>query len=206
MKKTITLIISGLIIFSCSVSSPKNESYQKGIADYQTELNKHYLNPNTTPLKGDEIAKFKGIQFFPIQEKYRVKANFTFLTNGEIVKFPTSAQKIQTYKEYGTIDFEIDNQPLTLTLYQFYPISKQSQHSLFLPFTDETSGDTSYGGGRYLDINITEINQENNTVFIDFNKAYNPYCAYSSHYSCPIPPANNFLPIEINAGVSYSMP
>lgn len=204
MKIIKPLIIIILSLFSCSISSTQKTSYEKTITDYQAELNAYYFN-SIKPLKRSENIKFSGIDFFPIQEKYRVKANFIYTPNGEIVKFPTSDKKTQTYKKYGIVNFQIDKQALSLTLYQFYPVNNKNKHSLFLPFTDETSGDTTYGGGRYLNINSKEINKETNTIFIDFNKAYNPLCAYSTNFSCPIPPADNFLPIEINAGANYSI-
>ena len=88
-----------------------------------------------------------------------------------------------------------------MIIYQSDPPIEGYETSLFLPFMDETNGETSYGGGRYLDLEISDI--QSNDVWIDFNQAYNPYCAYSSYYNCPIPPANNYLDIEIKAGVSY---
>ncbi|MET3732840.1 DUF1684 domain-containing protein [Moheibacter stercoris] len=193
------LILASLILFFLGISC----GTQKKVSTYtyQKELRDFYNNPKTTPLKGEEISQFKGITFFPIDNQFKVLANFKAIENGKILPFPTSAKKIKHYKEYGIIQFTIQNQPLELTLYQSEPLHEGYENSLFLPFTDETNGDTSYGGGRYLDLETTDI--QNNQIWIDFNKAYNPYCAYSKHYNCPIPPANNYLEIEIKAGVSY---
>lgn len=102
---------------------------------------------------------------------------------------------------FGTIAFELDGETHRLTIYQSYPLTANDTH-LFLPFMDETSGVTSYGGGRYLDLSLNDV-AHTSTVTIDFNKTYNPYCAYSKYYSCPIPPSDNTLDVEINAGVSY---
>ncbi|NLN32694.1 MAG: DUF1684 domain-containing protein [Flavobacteriaceae bacterium] len=171
------------------------------INTYQTNLKNEWENPETTPLKEDEKDSFQGIQFFPIDKKYIVNADFTPIENGKTIPFPTSAQKIKHYKEYGKLNFKLNGSFHELTIYQSDPPIEGYENSLFLPFMDETNGDTSYGGGRYLDFEITDI--QSNKLRIDFNKAYNPYCAYSKYYNCPIPPANNYLETEIKAGVSY---
>ncbi|MEI9956742.1 MAG: DUF1684 domain-containing protein [Ferruginibacter sp.] len=89
---------------------------------------------------------------------------------------------------------------MQLTVYQSKSLTKNDQYKdyLFIPFTDATSGDESYGSGRYIDILTTDI--KNNTVTIDFNKAYNPYCAYTTGYNCPIPPRENYLIVAVKAG------
>lgn len=171
------------------------------INSYQTNLKKEWENPETTPLKEDEKDSFQGIQFFPIDKKYILNADFTPIENGKTIPFPTSAKKIKHYKEYGKLNFKLNGNFHELTIYQSDPPIEGYENSLFLPFMDETNGDTSYGGGRYLDFEITDI--QDNKLVIDFNKAYNPYCAYSKYYNCPIPPANNYLNTEIKAGVSY---
>lgn len=190
-----SLVLTVFITSSCVVQ--KNIS----VNDYQKELKEFYDNPKTTPLKGDEIAQFKGISFFPINNEFKVIADFKTIENAKTIPFPTSAKKIKHYREYGILEFVIQNKPFQLTIYQSDPVHEGYENSLFLPFTDETNGDTSYGGGRYLDLETTDI--QNGKLTLDFNKAYNPYCAYSKHYNCPIPPANNYLDIEIKAGVSY---
>lgn len=196
MKKILLFSIVLLGLFSsCSVQKTVST------AQYQKELKEFYDNPETTPLKNEEIENFKGISFFPINDAYKVLAKFHGIENGRTLAFPTSAKKIKHYKEYGIIQFQLEGKEFELTLYQSDPPHEGYEKSLFLPFTDETNGDTSYGGGRYLDLETTDI--QNGQVWVDFNKAYNPYCAYSKHYNCPIPPANNYLETEIKAGVSY---
>jgi len=195
--------ISQITIFILTIitlSACSNKTI-KGIQAYQANLQQEWTNPESTPLKEDEVANFKGITFFPIQEKFIVEGNFTPIENGKTIPFPTSAKKIKHYKEYGKVNFNLENQALELTIYQSDPPIEGYENSLFLPFMDETNGINSYGGGRYLDLELSDIT--NNQLKLDFNKAYNPYCAYSKYYNCPIPPTNNRLPIEISAGVSY---
>lgn len=207
MKKTHFYL---LIIFAGFLSCTNNTlSHQpiaqkrllKEIKEFQNEIQSNWENPETTPLKEDEINEFKGIQFFPIDLKYVTKASFTPNESRKIIAFPTSANKIKHYKEYGTIHFDLNDAKHSLTIYASDPPIESYENHLFLPFMDDTNGDTSYGGGRYLDFKVSDI--MNHELIIDFNKAYNPYCAYSDYYNCPIPPANNYLETEIKAGESY---
>lgn len=201
INKLFITVIASVVLMSCQTT--KKTTGIEAIQKYQTELAASYTNPETTPLVDEEKTNFKGITFFPISEKYIVKARFTPIQNGKVIPFPTSAKKIKHYKEYGTVTFKLDDVEQTLTVYQSYPIMEKYADSLFLPFMDETNGVTSYGGGRYLDLSTKDLGNKSNEIILDFNQVYNPYCAYSKHYNCPIPPENNVLDVEINAGVSY---
>lgn len=187
-----------ILVFSISCTKQNFDA----ISDYQIKLKEEWTNPETTPLKADERTDFKGISFFSIKKKYIINANFAPIENGKTLPFPTSAKKIKYYKEYGIVNFKLNGKQHELTIYQSDPPIEGYETSLFLPFTDETNGNTTYGGGRYIDLELSDI--QGGKVEIDFNKAYNPYCAYSKYYNCPIPPANNYLETEILAGVSYT--
>lgn len=140
------------------------------------------------------------IHFFKIKAKYHITAHFEKLadTTGFVMK--TSGTKTQVYLRYGKLNFTIDGRTCELTVYQSAQLmlTQEYKNYLFIPFTDLTSGEKSYGGGRYLDLLIEDIKKD--SITIDFNKAYNPYCAYASGYNCPIPPAENDLPVAIEAG------
>jgi uncharacterized protein (DUF1684 family) len=99
---------------------------------------------------------------------------------------------------YGKIIFTLHDTAYHLNVYRSVSSQPQYKDYLFIPFTDLTSGDETYGSGRYIDILTTDI--YSNSVEIDFNKAYNPYCAYTTGYNCPIPPRQNYLPVAITAG------
>ena len=111
----------------------------------------------------------------------------------------TSTARRPAYKKYGEIKFKIHGKKFKLNIYQNQRLMNNKLYAdhLFLPFTDLTNGDESYGGGRYIDLTKPSAN----TMIIDFNKAYNPYCCYNSRYSCPIPPKENHLNIKVKAGV-----
>ncbi len=145
-------------------------------------------------------ADKKHFRFFPVNAAYKVTANIESIrdTVGFIMK--TSGTKDKKFFRYATLHFILDGLPKQLTLFHSALLMTDSTYKdyLFLPFTDQTSGGKSYGGGRYIDLEPGEI--VNQQVIVDFNKAYNPYCAYSTGYNCPIPPRENHLSIPIKAG------
>ncbi len=145
-------------------------------------------------------AEKKYFRFFPVSEKYKVLARFEKIYDSTGFIMKTSGPKLKKYFRYGTLYFAIGKKPVQLTVYQSEQLMTTDQYKdyLFVPFTDLTTGDKSYGGGRYLEFYINEIKDK--TVTIDFNKCYNPYCAYASGYNCPIPPRENDLPVAIKAG------
>jgi uncharacterized protein (DUF1684 family) len=135
---------------------------------------------------------FTGLKYFPVDEKYAVKARIILLKESETFTLATSTGKVREFRRFAHADFTIDNNDCRLTILQ--PVDDANY--FFLPFTDATSGAETYGAGRYLELHGGDWA---NTV-IDFNRAYNPYCAYNSGYDCPIPPAENRLNISIKAG------
>ncbi|GEN77030.1 DUF1684 domain-containing protein [Chryseobacterium hagamense] len=185
------------LFFSQKVSKEESE-----IKKFQQELNAEYRNPKETPLRGDNFTHFKEHPFFPVDMKYRIAAKFTKTENAEPFDLPTSSGKTKAYKEYGKANFILDGKSYTLTLYQSQDLIKQKKYMnyLFLPFRDATNEKETYGGGKYMDLTIPK----GNTVILDFNKSYQPYCAYNAYdYNCPVVPEENRLPIEIRAGVMY---
>ena len=192
MKQTLKLIGFLCCITTSLYAQPK--TYVEKIRAYQ----KDYAKEHEVVLKDDK----KYFRFFPVNAAYKVRASFEKITDtvGFIMK--TSGTKEKRYFRYGTIHFSIHDTALKLTVYQSQQLMSDSnskyKNYLFLPFTDLSSGEESYGGGRYLDFETDDI--ENNTVLIDFNKVYNPYCAYTTGYNCPIPPRENDLPVAIKAG------
>ena len=165
----------------------------------QEKLNEAYLNPETSILLEADFEAFKGLEFFPLDEKYIVKAKFIRTTGEEPFEMPTTTERTPVYEKYAEVHFRIDNEDLKLNVYRDTSfVSKPGlEDYLFLPFYDLTNGIETYGGGRYLDLRIPE----GDTVLIDFNRTYNPYCVYNPKYSCPIPPSQNDLDIEIRDGV-----
>ncbi len=199
MKKYILLfLILPLWIFSQKKASKEEMEVQK----FQKELNAEYLNPKETPLRGDNFKNFKKHPFFPVDMKYRVTAKFVKTKDPKPFDLPTSSGKTKSYQEYGKATFTLDGNPYTVTLYQSLDLIKQKKYKdhLFLPFRDATNEKETYGGGKYMDLKIPKAN----TIVLDFNLSYQPYCAYNAYdYNCPVVPEENKLPVEIRAGVMY---
>ena len=142
------------------------------------------------------LAAFKGRNYFAPDPSFRVTAEIV----PDASLTPVMIQDTQGWKrpgwKYGEARFEMAGQKLALTLWLFTPAPREREDLFFMPFKDRTSGRETYGGGRFLDVSFTPSGQ----VVIDFNEAYNPSCAYSAGFACPMPPRGNVLPIEIRAG------
>ena len=166
---------------------------------FQTELNQSYADSLKSPLTKEDLNHFKGLDFFPINEKYIVEATFVRTKKEKPFGMKTTTSRTPLYKKYGELRFSIEGKEFKLNVYQNIDLIKKPGYDdyLFLPFSDLTCGKESYIGGRYVDVRI----QKGTIWTIDFNKAYNPYCAYNYEYSCPIVPLENDLDIEILAGV-----
>lgn len=170
---------------------------EQEILDARAEHESSLKDTATTILDSLEYAEFNGLDYFNFNADYQIQARFE-KKKGRKFKMPTTTERLPVYRRYGFVYFEIDSIEYQLTVYQNVALSKTPGYEdyLFVPFRDGTTGEQTYGGGRYLDIVIPE----GDSVLIDFNLAYNPYCAYSYHYSCPVPPEENRLKVSIEAG------
>lgn len=199
MKVIIAFLLISVSLAGCAQKQSTFDDYTASVRDFQYELNKEFADKNESPLTPEDLESFSGLDFYPIDSTYRVIAKFEPETNPEIFEMPTTTDRRPLYKTFGTATFELNGQNLKLHIYQNQELIRQAQYEnyIFIPFTDMSSGNESYGGGRYIDLEIPK----GDTLVIDFNKAYNPYCAYNHKYSCPIPPRENSLPVAIHAGV-----
>ena len=191
--------MKNIILFLFCFTSTYAQKDVAAAEKFQSELNKSYADSLKSPLMKDDLKQFKGLDFYPIDEKYIVEAIFIRTKKEKSFKMKTTTSRTPIYKKYGELHFSIDGKELKLNVYQNVDLKKKSGYDdyLFLPFSDLTCGKDSYIGGRYIDMRIPKSGK----VTIDFNQAYNPYCAYNYEYSCPIVPLENDLDIEINAGV-----
>jgi hypothetical protein len=188
-----TLLIA-IILFS------KIGFSQKTKVEINKDRNTHLKKLKDTVngiLTKEEIGEFNGLDYFNFDSTYQIQAIFK-KKKGPKFEMPTSTKRTSIYRRYGILTFNLGDKSLSLEVYQNIKLSKSKnyKHYLFVPFRDKTCGDSSYGGGRYLDME----KQKGKAWLIDFNLAYNPYCAYSYRYSCPIPPKVNTLDAYIKAG------
>jgi uncharacterized protein len=186
-----------ILIFIFIISSFFSFAQQNAYADSLKSYINNYIQTHDV-INGDDKKYFC---FFPADELYCVKAKFKKIINGQWFQMETSGRIKKAFRVYGVAEFSIHDTALTLNIYQSQNLMQDTQYNdyLFLPFTDLTTGIESYHTGRYIDFTIKDI--KNRELTIDFNKAYNPSCAYvSGKYNCPVPPKENNLPIAIKAG------
>lgn len=184
------LIVSFLF---AHISFAQNKSYNDSIEAY---LKKYVKEHEVVTGKDKEL-----MSFFPVDAKYRISCRFERTPNSQWFKMESSGQIRRNYRTYGILHFKINDTVITLNIYQSQDLMTTTQYRdhLFIPFTDATSGEETYESGRYIDLEIKDIASDKFTI--DFNKAYNPYCAYvSGKFNCPIPPVENRLIVAIRAG------
>lgn len=187
-----------LLIPFCASGQLDSVSAISEIEMFRQTLNDEYRNPKESPLQ-EEAKTFQGHSFFPIDLRYRIKATIEKLAVPEKFQMQTTTERRPEYMKEYKVTFTLHDTLCELYLYRNVELTKKEGYEdfLFLPFTDKTNGFESYGGGRYIDLHAPK----GNTIIIDFNQSYNPYCAYSWKYSCPVPPKENALPVSILAGI-----
>ena len=178
--KNILLIFSFLLIISCNTNGKRPLI---GKTEYQQKLNASYKDATKSPLKKKDLKKFKGLDFFPVDSSFIVTAKLIKTENAPTFEMATTTDRKPLYKEFGKLNFTLQGQNHQLTIYQSQDDLQDEEYKdyLFLPFTDDTSGNESYGGGHYMDVMVTDI-QKNNTIQLNFNNTYNPYCAYNDKF------------------------
>lgn len=195
MRVTLTLILIAVI----NLGFGQEKFDVTAVEKFQKDINTEYADAKTSPLTADDLAKFKSLDFYPINENAFVVAQFIRTADEKPFAMQTSTARKPMYVKYGEAHFQLEGKELKLNIYRNIELSKQEEYKdhLFLPFSDLTSGKESYIGGKYIDLKIPT----GNTIVIDFNQSYNPYCAYNHKYSCPKVPLENDLAVEIKAGV-----
>jgi hypothetical protein len=207
MKKAISqkifflgiISIVGLVMIYSFDSSQTQEDYLKELKEYREKKDKMFKTSIESPLDKKEKKEFKELFYYEPNLTFKVEAQIERFLLKEMIKINTSTNVPRTYLKYAKVKFNIREQSYEMVLLK--PVKGldamvSGSQLLFLPFTDETSGRETYGAGRYLDFE----EPKGDKIILDFNYAYNPYCAYNSVYDCPIPPAENNLPIAVLAG------
>jgi hypothetical protein len=196
---TLRLIVLLLLVAGFSLQSPAQ--CEKKAEKFRKALNKQFRGAKHSPLTEEDRADFDHLEFYAYNPELCVVAKWVPTPNEEAFEMPTSnVERSKSYAKYGELHFEIRGREMKINVYQRQKddIPRKYKNHLFIPFTDLTSGFDSYGGGRYMDWILPK---EGKPIILDFNQCYNPYCAYSTGWSCPIPPDENFLDIKINGGV-----
>lgn len=196
MNKGLITCFFAIALFFCMTHT----SAQNFLAETRVQREAYkqaFLKDEHAPLKEDDL---KDLRFFEPDSLYKVSAELTLIRDDQPFIIPTYSGKEKKYLRFAEANFKINGEQIKLTLFKSVALMDNPQYAdyLFLPFTDPTNDKETYGGGRYLDLKRSDI--KGNRLVIDFNLAYNPYCAYSEGYNCPIPPPENALSIPIEAG------
>ena len=190
-----------LLLFPLAVWSQTDTAYLSEIAQHRAHYKVEFLTEPRSPLTAADTAF---LDFFPANPVWRLEARFNPTPDALPFDMLTYSGKKVQYRQYGELIFQIDGKMQTLQLYQNLRLNQTPEYKdyLFLPFKDLSNGGQTYGGGRYLDFRQGDIQEKagESWLILDFNKCYNPYCAYSDGYNCPVPPQENHLPIAVDAG------
>jgi len=213
MKYTIFLL--AFVVVSCGQQKKYHDEQQslngsevpsklQAIVDYQEAQNEEFRDPDTSPLPDRYRKDFEGLDFFPADTNYVVTVQFERTPDAQPFLMPTTTDRQSEEVVYGIARFALNGVEHELEVYQGLELKEEEgfEDYLFLPFMDLTNGEETYGGGRYIDLTIPR----GDTLVIDFNRAYNPYCVYNKKYSCPLVPRQNFMNTKVMAGVKDFMP
>lgn len=195
--RTVIISIISVLLFHTAIAQHKG--YTDSIKIYQQK----YIDSHEVVKAADK----QYLHFYNIGKAYCVTGQFEYIANGEWFNMPTTTGRSQVFRKYGKVTFRIHDTTVHLFVYQSQSLMNMPKYKdyLFIPFTDLTTGAGSYDNGRYIDVTTGDIHQDR--LIVDFNKAYNPYCAYIAGFSCPLPPAENALPVTIAAGeMKFSKP
>ena len=188
MKQFIPIFLFLLL----SIASYSQNEAAQAIMARREKVNADFQNSKSSPLEAADLKKFAGLNYFPIDPAYRVQAKFVKTERPSIFKMKMTASPKMEYTTVGYVTFEFHGIEYKLIAYK----KPEGDDAYFIPFTDATNGKETYESGRYIEFPVPTGDQ----IILDFNGAYNPYCAYSRRFSCPIPPPENHLGVAISAG------
>lgn len=197
-RKFLPLLLLATILLA---AIPSDRKYIRQIKKHRKQVHKEFSDPDKSPFREKATTEYHGLDYFSPNPAYRFKVRVELTEDAKPFMLPTSnPDRQKQYVSYAILHFEHEGEPYQVHAYRSLQLVQMPQYArhLFVPFTDLTTGNDCYGGGRYLDL---EIPEDGAPLYLDFNLAYNPYCAYSTGWSCPIPPEENFVNTRIEAGV-----
>jgi hypothetical protein len=190
-SELVCALLLGLICVACT---PRELPYADDINAWRAEKDEFMRASAESPVPPERRASFPPLNYFPIDEQYRVAAALELVPSDEVIEMDTSDGKKRRMRRVGTLQFTLKGQPLTLTA--FVDATENDMRRLFVPFGDLTAGTETYPGGRYLDLDRTATG----VYDLDFNRAYQPFCYFNPSYVCPVPPRENRLTLPVRAG------
>lgn len=183
-----------VIVVGCSSDGSDGEYDQGEIVELRQQKDNQFRDSDDSPIPADKRASFMGLAYFEPDPEYVVMAKFVESSSADTITMQTSKDDVRKAIRAGVFTFRLNGKDVKLSAYTF--ADSEDNESLFVPFTDKTTGHETYYGGRYLDVPMVD----GGDYVLDFNMAYNPYCAYSENYSCPLVPQENSLDVAVRAG------
>lgn len=171
------------------------EEWEERLKERRDKKDRFFKKDSSSPIVPQKQEGFEGLNYYPPNRELRFKLQLHEHDDKKVVEVDTTADNERDYVRWGEFRFELEGEQKKIYVYKREP----EEESLFIPFRDSTSGDETYGAGRYIDLGEGKYLGEGKWI-VDFNEAYNPWCAYSDSYSCPLPPPENWLDIPIKAG------
>jgi uncharacterized protein (DUF1684 family) len=196
MKYSLIVLLSFLILGCGNDANDTSNKFEKELLTFRKSRNKKMTGANS-PLPAEERKNFIGLNFYPPNQSLMIKAKFDLIFTQNVIEMKTNTDRVPQFIPFGTITFNYLEKKHVLTAYKSLD---SPSNELFIPFTDLSNGNETYTTGRYIDVDIPL----NDSIILDFNRCYNPYCAYSTKFSCPIPPIENHLDVKIKAGEKKS--
>jgi uncharacterized protein (DUF1684 family) len=176
------------------------EAWREELETNRAEKDEFFASHPHSPIPKDEREDFHGLAYFEPDPAYRVTATVELVDDeGEaaVYRMETSTGGEQRYLKVAELAFELDGETRTLSAYRQ---EGEDRESLFVPFRDKTTGQETYGAGRYMELEAEGDLADGQEITVDFNLAYNPFCAYADAYACPLPPEENWLETTVEAG------
>jgi len=180
-------------LMKLTMNPEDQETWARALSRFRAEKDEFFRTSHSSPLHHGEANSFKGLKYFDPNPALRVEVKLQRYATPEAVVVATSKGTRQLFNRVGYFDLTMGGTPVRIQAYQS---AERDDPQLFIPFRDSTSGKESYGAARYLDLEV----EHNDEYALDFNYAYNPYCAYSEDYTCPLPPQENWLKVPVRAG------
>lgn len=188
------------IVYTLQGSEEGELSYVEQVEEDRKAKEELLTDPSEeSPLTAEQLASFQGLNYYPPKKEYKIRGKLEKAPIKSTIRINTSKGEERNYLNYGKVVFKLNGQEHSLTVLKPINAFKVGvpESYLFLAFTDETSGFDTYGAGRYLELEEAE---NTNELTLDFNYAYNPYCAYNDEFDCPFPPKGNHLAVKVEAG------
>lgn len=173
------------------------ETWRAEVEQYRGEKDDYFAEHPQSPVPQDEREGFDGLAYFEPDPGYRVAADVELVDEADTITMETTADTEVEYERVARLRFELNGEEHSLVAYQQ---AEGQGASLFVPFRDKTTGQQTYGAGRYMEFDIDGAIEDVETVTLDFNLAYHPFCAYNEAFACPLPPQENWLETVVEAG------